>query len=245
MPAEHKDTSNQNNFITYISRYFIALLLLIPMYSLALVVGVFNRSAAWNILICWNQYFLKLFGVEVNIEFADPGPDMSSGGVVVGLNQQSLIDPIIGQVAAPKMFMSIWNIEYAIIPLIGWITLLFGWVIIRQWPKQAKKTLNKAVSYIREGGFVYLSIEGSRSKDGSLGKYKKGPVVLAIQANAKIYPVIIKGSRDCLPYGQWKILPGKITIKGLNEISTIGMVYEDRNRIVNHLRELAKQELQL
>jgi 1-acyl-sn-glycerol-3-phosphate acyltransferase len=76
-----------------------------------------------------------------------------------------------------------------------------------------------------------------------LGKYKKGPVVLAIQANAKIYPVIIKGSRDCLPYGQWKILPGKVTIKGLNEISTAGMSYENRDQLVRQLREMAKKEL--
>jgi len=35
-------------------------------------------------------------------------------------------------------------IEYTIIPFIGWITLLFGWMIIRQWPKQAKRALKKS-----------------------------------------------------------------------------------------------------
>jgi 1-acyl-sn-glycerol-3-phosphate acyltransferase len=221
----------------------LVVLTLIPIYSFALIVGVANRSAAWQIIVFWNRHFLKLFGVEVNVEYVNPDIDMSSGGVVVGLNQQSLLDPIIGQVAAPKMFMSIWNIEYAIIPFIGWISLLFGWVIIRQWPRQAKTALKKAVSYIRKGGFVYLSIEGSRSKDGSLGEYKKGPVVLAIQAKTNIYPVIIKGSRKCLPYGQWKIRPGTVTVKGLNEFSVVDMSYEDRNQIVRQLREIAHKEL--
>jgi len=243
MPTDQKVVNEWISFISYISRYFLVFISLIPTYSLALAVGIANKSAAWHIMVLWNRFFLRLFGVEVSIEYTNPDIDMSSGGVVVGLTQQSLLDPIIGQVAAPKMFMSIWNIEYTIIPFIGWITFLFGWVIIRQWPKQAKGALKKAVSYIRKGGLVYLSIEGIRSKDGSLGKYKKGPVVLAIQANAKIYPVIIKGSRDCLPYGRWKILPGKVTIKGLNEISTAGMSYEDRNHVVNQLHDMAKKEL--
>ena len=89
--------------------------------------------------------------------------------------------------------------------------IFFGWIIIRQRPKQAKKTLEKAVSYIQNGGVVYLSMEGRRSKTGSLGLYKKGPVVLAIQANAKIIPSIIQGSSKCLSYGEWKIKSGKVT----------------------------------
>jgi 1-acyl-sn-glycerol-3-phosphate acyltransferase len=78
-----------------------------------------------------------------------------------------------------------------------------------------------------------------------LGLYKKGPVVLAIQANAKIIPMIVRGSRDCLPYGEWKIRPGKVTVKVLKEISTEGMEYEDRDFLVNELRKLAERELKL
>jgi 1-acyl-sn-glycerol-3-phosphate acyltransferase len=66
-------------------------------------------------------------------------------------------------------------------------------VIIRHLPNQAKKKFKKAESFLRKGGLVYLSIEGKRSFDGSLSPYKKGPALLAIQANAKIFPVIILG----------------------------------------------------
>lgn len=233
------------NLLSYLLTYLLVFFTLIPMYSLAIMVGFFDRSAAWRIIVIWNRLFLWLFKIEVEVEYENPKIDLSSGYVVVGLTQQSLLDPLIGQAVAPKIFMSIWNIEYALIPFIGWISFFFGWVIIRQWPKQAKKTLEKAISYIRKGGIVYLSLEGKRSKDGSLGLYKKGPVVLAIQANAKIIPVIVHGSRYCLPYGEWKIRPGKVTVNFLKEISTEGMEYEDRDFLVNELRKLAERELKL
>jgi 1-acyl-sn-glycerol-3-phosphate acyltransferase len=232
------------NLFSHLLRYFSALLALIFMYSLALLVGFIDRSTAWRIIVKWNRFFLTLFSVEIVVEYASRDIGLSSGFVVVGLTQQSLLDPIIGQVVAPRIFFSIWNVGYALIPFIGWITFFYGWVIIRQWPKQAKKQIEKAISYVHEGGIVYLSIEGKRSKDGSLGPYKKGPAVLAIQANAKIIPVIVHGSRDCLPYGEWRIRPGKVTVKFLEEISTDGMGYDDRDFLVDQLRKIAEQEIQ-
>jgi len=231
--------------IRFSLRYFIAILLLIPMYSCALLFGFIYKPAGWFFIIRWNRFFLRLFGVEVLVEYEDPNADLSSGGFVTGLNQESLLEPIIGVVAAPKMFMSIWNIEYALIPFVGWVSWIYGWVIIRQWPEQAKRKLEKAILYLRNGGLVYSSIEGKRSKDGSLSTYKKGPVVLAIKAKARIIPIVVHGSKDCLPYGEWKIRPRKVIIKFLKEIPTTGLRYEDRNLIIDQLREFAKKEMQL
>ena len=236
---------------SYLFRYLISALLLIIMYSMAILVGIISRSLAWRIIKQWDRIFLKMFGVKVIFEYdtqyIDPVSGLavppSSGGVVIGLTQKSLIDPIIAQSKAPRIFMSIWNIEYALIPFIGWISWIFGWVIIRQLPNQAKGEINKAESYLRKGGLVYLSIEGKRSIDGSLSPYKKGPVVLAIQAKAKVFPIIIHNSDKCMPHGAWKIKPGKVTIRLLNEISTEGMNYEDRDLLIGKLRKIAGEEL--
>ena len=78
-----------------------------------------------------------------------------------------------------------------------------------------------------------------------MGSYKKRPVVLVIQAKAKIIRVIIHGSRDCLPYGEWKIRPGKVTVNFLEEISTDGMGYEDRDFLVDQLHKLVERKIQL
>jgi len=230
-------------FAYYVFRYGVSLLLLIFIYSAAILIGPFYRPAAWDLIVTWNRLFLRIFGVEPTVEFTDKNIDLNTGGVMIGLTQQSLLDPIIGIATSPKMFMSIWNIEYALIPFVGWISWIFGWVILRQNQEQAIRKFKKAEAHIRKGGLVYLSIEGKRSIDGSLSPYKKGPVILAIQAEAKIIPIIVLGSRNCLPFGEWRIRPGKVVLRVLDEVRTDGMNYEDRDLLVSKLREIAEREL--
>ncbi len=149
------------NLFSYLFRYLNSFILLILMYSIAIPVGLISRSAAWVIIVTWGRIFLKMFGVGVIVEYEDQNFDLSSGGVVVGLTQQSLIDPIIGQIIAPRVFMSIWNIEYALIPFMGWISWIFGWVIIRQLPKQSKRKFKKAESYLRKGGLFIFRLKAN------------------------------------------------------------------------------------
>ncbi|WP_040439030.1 lysophospholipid acyltransferase family protein [Algicola sagamiensis] len=224
-------------------RYFFLALLMPPFYLTALVVGVFHRGYAWRIIARWNGLLLRLFDVKVRVEY-EHGTNFKNGGVIVGLNQESVLETTIGIVASPKYFRGIWNFEYALIPFAGWIAFIFGWVIIRQRPNQALKQLEKAKNYIQKGGLVYLSIEGKRSPDGTLSPYKKGPVVLAIDAQADIHPIIVEGAGQCLGYGEWKIKPGTVTFKVLKPVSTKGLTYDDRDLLVQQLREMALKHRQ-
>jgi len=67
-------------------------------------------------------------------------------------------------------------------------------VVIRQNKKQAKSAINHAIKrMIEDKASIIISIEGKRSKDGSLSPYKRGPVLIAIQTGATIIPVFMKG----------------------------------------------------
>jgi 1-acyl-sn-glycerol-3-phosphate acyltransferase len=224
-------------------RYAAALLLVILLYPAAIAAGIIRRRAGWSVIVRCNRMILGILGIRVKVESEEQPVEILSGGVIVGLNQESVLDPVIGTVASPVFFKSIFNLEYALVPLIGWVSWLFGWVIIRQWPAQARRVLHYAVSYIRGGGHVYLSIEGKRSRDGSLGEYKKGPVVMAIEAGTWIIPILILGSRQCLSYGEWKIRPGVVTVRLLRALPARGLSYEDRDALVARLRALAEEEL--
>ncbi len=243
-----KDVNRQRNaditFLGYMLRYSIAFLSLVFISTFGSLIAVFNFNAGWALLKHWNHFFLNIFQVEVACENLNKEKDLQSGNCIyVQLNQESLIDGFVFPMVAPLPYKTVVNIEFALIPFYGWVTAILGWVIIRQRPEQAKRTLEKVVSNLRMGGATGISIEGKRSKDGSLSPYKKGPAVLAIQSGAKIVPVITHGARDCLPHGEWKIRPGKIIVKLLKAIPTKGMCYEDRDTLVRQLRELAEQEV--
>jgi 1-acyl-sn-glycerol-3-phosphate acyltransferase len=231
---------SQMRTLDQLFRYSVVIFLMVFMLGAALIIGVFSVNVGCRIARGWNIIALKIFGVEVENQFEGSPSALDAGGVIIGLTQQSLIDPTAGYAAWNKRVMSIWNIEYALIPFFGWVTVLLGWIIVRQKPVQAKRQLSKAAQYASRGGLVYLSAEGQRSIDGELNPYKKGPVVLAIESQAPIHPIYIAGSRQCLPVGEWKIRPGKVTVHYLPPIFTKGLTYEDRNMLLEKIRAIGE-----
>jgi 1-acyl-sn-glycerol-3-phosphate acyltransferase len=83
---------------------------------------------------------------------------------------------------------------------------------------------------------VIIFAEGTRSADGELQPFKKGPFVLAIEAGVPVVPVSIIGSREIMPKGSFLVSRGEITVRVGEPISVVGLVYEDRD----HLREIAQ-----
>jgi len=155
---------------------------------------------------------MQVFGVVVETKYESDQSQLEKGGVIVVLTQQSLLVPTAISSTFDKRLMSIWNVEYALIPFLGWATSLMGWIIVRQWPEQSKRQLNKAALYARNGGLILISAEGMRSSDGELNPYKKGAAVLPIESQAHIHPLYIAGARHCLPVGEWRVRPGTIVL---------------------------------
>lgn len=71
--------------------------------------------------------------------------------------------------------------------------------IDRDNKKQALKDLKKAKKILENGIVLWISPEGTRSKDGKLGPFKKGGFRVALDMQATIIPVGIKGSHEILP----------------------------------------------
>ncbi|MDX1804346.1 MAG: lysophospholipid acyltransferase family protein [Alcanivorax sp.] len=222
-------------------RYFCAVLLMVLLLGAALLVAPFSRHRAWWLVRLWCRQVLAIFRVRVQVHSEGGGDPLAHGGIIVGLTQQSLLDPTIGYASWQRPVRGIWNLEYALIPLLGWVTVFLGWVIVRQRPRQAKRQLAKAADFARQGGLVYLSAEGRRSADGGLSPYKKGPVVMAIAAQVPMIPVYIAGSRACLAPGQWRVRPGAVVIHYLPPIATEGLTYADRHQLLAQLREVGEQ----
>ena len=218
-------------------------LMMVVWLSTGIIAGLLNKETGINIIFSWVRFFLRLYGIDVHVQNDNDSTEKLSGCVFTLLSQNSLLDGPVGICAIPRPCRGIVNLEYAIIPFFGWAMWIFCWVIIRQWSSQAKKTLARAEAFLQNEGNLWMSIEGKRSENGSLSQFKKGPVVMAIQAQAKIVPVIIYGTKECLGYGNWRIRSGRVVVRLLEAIPTIDMRYEDRDELVNQLFTLAAQEL--
>lgn len=104
-------------------------------------------------------------------------------------------------------------------PFFGWAMKRCGFIPIDRTRRQsAIQSLRLAASRIQAGRSVIVFPEGTRSKDGTLQPFKKGPFHLALAAGVPVVPVAISGSWDVLRPGDWRVHPGPVSVDFLPPI---------------------------
>jgi 1-acyl-sn-glycerol-3-phosphate acyltransferase len=109
--------------------------------------------------------------------------------------------------------------------------------IERQNPQKAHRSIEFGAKLLSEGKSFLAFPEGTRSRDGKLGTFKKGVFIMAIMAQKPIIPITILDSAKIQPPGKYGIHPGTIHIIIHDPIPTEGMTLEDRNRLVQLTRD--------
>ena len=66
---------------------------------------------------------------------------------------------------------------------------------------RALQSIEHARRLLGDGVSIFLAPEGARSRDGRIGKLKKGGFHLAVETGTPIVPVAIRGTIDILPRG--------------------------------------------
>jgi 1-acyl-sn-glycerol-3-phosphate acyltransferase len=103
--------------------------------------------------------------------------------------------------------------------------------------KNAHAGIELGARLLQEGNSFVAFPEGTRSRDGRLGEFKKGVFIMAIKAQIPIIPITILDSAAILPPGKFTIRPGRIRVIIHDPIVTEGMRFEDRNQLVSMTRD--------
>jgi len=114
------------------------------------------------------------------------------------------------------------------IPGVGFGSAKVGHIFIdRSNRKNAIDSINEAKNKLINGTSVVFFPEGTRSKTGEMGIFKKGAFKLAIDLGLPILPITIIGTQNILPPGTINLLPGKIKMNIHSPINT--SMYNDEN----------------
>lgn len=128
-------------------------------------------------------------------------------------NHESLFDIPAMFLAIDRGLFYIGKKELARVPFMGWYMWVIGMIFIdRSNKEKAKASLQKAARMIRNGKNVILYPEGTRTKTGEIGIFKRGFFNLSLESGVPIVPCGIYGARAVLPSGGWLIKPGTITV---------------------------------
>lgn len=129
-------------------------------------------------------------------------------------NHQSFVDIWVTAPVLPDVTRFLAKQSLFRIPVFGWSMSIAGFVPIdRSNRRKALASLRRAAGVVRAGHPLILFPEGTRSRDGQLGPFKKGAFYMALQVGAPIVPVAISGSWKVLPRGGFRVCPGKVRVE--------------------------------
>lgn len=192
--------------------------------------GIYDR-AAHN----WGRRLLRANGVPVDVsglEHLVPGTSY-----VYASNHVSFADIWVLFAVLPGSVRFVAKKELLSVPFFGRAVRASGQIPIdRANLRDAFAAYDAAALAIRGGLSAIVFAEGTRSRDGSLRDFKKGPFVLAIAAGAPVVPVLLQGTRDVLPPGGWWVRPGRVRVILSAPVPTSGLSYEDRDELLGKVR---------
>lgn len=183
----------------------------------------------------WSRLLLRANGVSVRaegLERLDPAQPY-----VFVANHTSIVDIWALLVAIPHSFRYVAKKELERVPVFGRAMMSAGNIFIDRGNLASSfASYDEAAVRIRKGLSAMVFAEGTRSRDGRLLPFKKGPFILAIRAGVPLVPLYIDGAHERTPKGALNVRPGAVVVRVGEPIETPGLTYDDRTRLSDEAR---------
>ncbi|MGC8657977.1 MAG: lysophospholipid acyltransferase family protein [Desulfomonilaceae bacterium] len=193
-----------------------------------IIVALFNSSGgpAFRMMRWWAILLSFLMGLRFSVygtENIRPGQSY-----IITPNHQGNADILALVVNLPLRFRWVIKRELLKIPVFGWALAGTGAIAIdRSDTQKAVSSLNKAKEKLSDGWSMLIYPEGTRTPDGNLLPFKKGPFMIAVQTGLPILPVTCNGAFEILPKKTIAFRPGRITLIVGEPIETEGLTEND------------------
>lgn len=170
----------------------------------------------------WGRSVLRLLRIELVIRGREHL--LVGRSQVVVSNHTSTLDlPVFAALAPPGM-LNLGKKELRRVPLfnlVWWAT--DGIFLDRADPKDAGAALVRVIAAMKaRPRSVVLAPEGTRSRDGRLGRFKLGAWRLAAATGSPIVPCVVRGAAALMPPGAWVPRPGRIFLEVHPPIDVVG-----------------------
>jgi 1-acyl-sn-glycerol-3-phosphate acyltransferase len=146
----------------------------------------------------WSRRIVERARIDLHVS----GIERAAAGesFVIMSNHQSLYDvPVVYQALRRRMRM-VAKKELFQVPVWGRAMRRAGFISLdRQNRERSRETLEASADVLHAGTSIWIAPEGTRSKTGELGEFRKGGFHLALQSGCRILPLSIAGTQRVLP----------------------------------------------
>ncbi len=158
-------------------------------------------------------------------------------------NHVSNLDPPVVLPLLPGRSSVLLKQELMNIPILGRAMRMGKFVPVERGGRRdaAQASVAAATDALRSGLNILVFPEGTRSLDGRLSAFKKGPFFLAHQTQAPIIPIALSGTQSMMRKGSSAIAPGVAKVQLLPAIEP--SQYATREELLRAVRLAIAQAL--
>jgi 1-acyl-sn-glycerol-3-phosphate acyltransferase len=204
---------------------------------IAIIISFFSRTGNPVHIIAriWAKCILIVSGIKVNINgFSNIDPSCS---YIYMCNHQSNFDIPVLLGCLPVQFRWLAKAELFKIPIFGRAMRGAGYVAIDRFDRQsAFNSISEVSKKMKNGVSVMIFPEGTRSKDGKIGSFKKGGFIMAVDSRVPIIPLVIRGTRSIMEKGNLRINPGDVSMQIGQPVETATYTRETKDDLIKSVR---------
>jgi 1-acyl-sn-glycerol-3-phosphate acyltransferase len=204
--------------------------------TVAALAGVPDRPGGFydRELSGWARRLLEVTDLPVEVR----GLERIPAACVYAVNHASFVDIWVLVARLPGSVRFVAKRELYRIPIFGWALRATGQIPMdRRDREAAARSYQSAAEVVRGGRSVIVFVEGTRSRTGHLGEFKKGAFVLAIEAGVPLVPLYLSGTRAAMPRGSLWLRRRPVTLVAGEPVPTAGLTYDDRGALLTRVRE--------
>ncbi|MGI8770875.1 MAG: lysophospholipid acyltransferase family protein [Acidobacteriaceae bacterium] len=153
---------------------------------------------------------LRLVGIRPVVSGRENLPRV--GGCIFMANHVSNLDPPVVLPLLPIPTVVFLKRSLMKIPILGYAMHLAGFIPVSRdgSVEAAKQHVAEARAALAGGRNVLVFPEGTRSRDGRLLPFKKGPFHLAMESQAPVVPIAVTGTAALMPKGSLRLRVGRV-----------------------------------
>jgi 1-acyl-sn-glycerol-3-phosphate acyltransferase len=190
----------------------------------------------------WGKTICALTFVKVKVtglENIDPRQSY-----IFASNHQSMFDVFVVYGWIPSIFKWIMKMELKKIPFVGQACAAAGHIFIdRSNLMAAKHSLEKAEKQLRNGVSVVVFPEGTRTRTGEMGTFKRGAFRIAADLSLPIVPITLRGSFERLHRNSANVNPGTIEMIIHKPIDILPFLPDNTSKLIQKTRDVIHSSL--
>jgi 1-acyl-sn-glycerol-3-phosphate acyltransferase len=192
--------------------FVVIVTLSIPSAIIFIPLAVITGRIGWLNRVGCTIARIGLFAAGVRIRVEGRGRIPQNTACIFLSNHVSNLDPPVLLPLVPGRTSVFLKKSLMKIPVLGYCFKLGSFIPVGRAgsPEQAQQSIAIAAKVLASGLHVTSFVEGTRSRDGRMLPFKKGPFYLAQQSGAPIIPVSICGTETLMAKGRFGIKPGTV-----------------------------------